>query len=230
MMNSTWTQPTLPRFNGEYQNNNFCFTTDGGKIFFRSWRPLPGHNKNKSISSLWYAERSGYGWSESKPLRCGGKFMRRVGQPGISSTGTLYFATRLDDSFRSSDIYSSRFKNGAYSTPKNLGTPINTKYGEADLCVAPDESFMIVTCWNRPDNNGDSDLYVSYRKEDGTWSSLINMGNAINRKYNESAPSLSPDKKYLFYVSVDTSGEISKCSTYWISTKIIEELKPYNLE
>ena len=140
--------------------------------------------------------------------------------------GTLYFPARLDDSIGKSDIYRSQFVNGSYGAPVNLGSTINTKYIEGDLCVAPDESFLIVSCWDRPDNNGESDLYVSFRKNDGSWTTLKNMGKPINTKYNENCPTISPDGKYFFYISVDVDSKTANCYTSWVDAKIIAELKP----
>jgi hypothetical protein len=107
---------------------------------------------------------------------------------------------------------------------------INTPYGEADLCVSPDERFLVITCWERPDNNGGSDLYVGFRKGNGTWSRSTKMGQAINSKHNESAPTLSPDGRYLFFVRVDVSGPVSNCATFWVDAKILDGYKPKNFE
>ena len=92
--------------------------------------------------------------------------------------------------------------------------------------MAPDESFLIVSCWNRPDNNGESDLYISFRDQNGIWRALKNMGEPINTENNENCPSFSPDGKYFFYMSADVKNIPAKTKTYWVDAKIIEKLKP----
>jgi hypothetical protein len=109
--------------------------------------------------------------------------------------------------------------------PINLGNSINTKHAEGDMCVAPDESFLVISCWRRPDNNGERDLYISFRnKIDGSWTKLINMGKIINNEHNENCPMISPDGKYFFFFRYDPTTK--KAMTYWIDIKIIENLKP----
>jgi hypothetical protein len=101
-----------------------------------------------------------------------------------------------------------------------LGESINSEYAEGDVLIAPDESFIIVNCSGRPDTNGRSDLYISYKKEDGTWAELKNMGNKINSSGTDYCPMLTPDGKYFFYTRTDTgNGDI-----YWVDAQIIKEL------
>jgi hypothetical protein len=191
-------------------------------MFFRSWRPLPGSETPEESSVIWFSTRTKNGWSEPQPVEAGGTPLR-AGYPALTRDGTLYFSQRNEASI---DIHRSRFINGAYNTPENLGPTINTEYSEGDLCVSPDESFLIVSCWNRPDNRGESDLYISFRKNDGTWMKLENMGPPINSEDTENCPTLSPDGKYFLFYRYDSK----RSDTYWVDATIIEELKPEELK
>ena len=51
----------------------------------------------------------------------------------------------------------------------------------------------------------------------GNWSEAYSLGSTVNTKWNDICPSLSPDGKYLFYMS--------KADIYWVSTEIIAELR-----
>jgi len=53
------------------------------------------------------------------------------------------------------------------------------------------------------------------------------MGSLINTDMLERFPSISPDGKYLFFTR-NKGSEIS--DFYWVSAKIIEELKPKELK
>lgn len=44
------------------------------------------------------------------------------------------------------DIHYSQLINGVYTFPENIGKPINTEYIEGDLCLSPDERYIIVAC------------------------------------------------------------------------------------
>jgi len=221
---NVWTEPEVAPFSGAHNDNDVRLAPDGNVIFWRSWRPLPGNGRPEERSVIWHSERTAGSWSTAKPVKCNDSPLR-AGYPSISKKGMLFFPARIEEGLTDSDIYCSRFADGFYDTPESLGHPVNTKYIEGDLFVAPDERFLIVSCWNRPDNNGDSDLYISFRDRGGTWSPLINLGDKINTGNNENCPSISPDGNYFFFMSADVKSKPAKTSTYWVSAKVIEEVR-----
>jgi hypothetical protein len=222
-VNNIWTKPKPAPFSSQYPENDMRFSPDGKKMFWRSWRPLPGKKHQEEYSCIWYSERLKDGWSKPRPLKCPDGYLR-AGYIGVTNSGTLYFPARREDSHGKGDIYRSRFINGAYTIPENIDGKINTQYSEGDLCVAPDESFLIVSCWNRPDNRGVSDFYISFHEKNGEWSRLKNLGEPINSDDEENCPTLSPDGRYfLFNRRNVTTG---KSDIYWVDAKIIDELRP----
>lgn len=222
MVQGKWTKPQEAPFNSSYSDVDMCISTDGRRMFFGSNRPLkPGGPKAKDFF-IWMVERIGDSWSKPKnpgtPINSG----KRALYPTITRNGTLYFQAIFPGGYGGRDIYRSRFVNGKYQEPENLGEAINTEHGEGDVLIAPDESFLIVNASNRPDSYGKSDLYISFRHADGTWTKAKNMGPKINSKGTDYCPMLSPDGRYFFFTSTKTgNGDI-----YWVDAKIIEKLKP----
>jgi hypothetical protein len=54
-----------------------------------------------------------------------------ITDPAINEDGTLlYFASDMKGGFGGKDIYRSRYQNGQWSTPENLGETVNTAYDE----------------------------------------------------------------------------------------------------
>lgn len=219
-----WQKPVVASFSGEFNDNDQRLSLDGNTIFWRSWRPLPGKSLPEKRSVIWFATKTVSGWSNAQPIQYGDHYLR-AGYPGITRDGVLYFAMRDEANIGESDIFYSKFENGHCDTPINLGPSINTIYSEGDLYVSPDEDILIVSCWDRPDNAGESDLYISFRDENGTWSPLKNMGPPINTENNENCPSFSPDGKYFFYMSADVKSKPARTSTYWVDSKIVHALK-----
>ena len=217
---NVWTEPEPAPFNSKHIDNDICMTPDGYRVFWRSWRPLPGHDKPEDRSFIWFSYRTKRGWSEALPVECGDTFLQ-AGYPSITYNGTLYFPFRSEANVGESDIHFARFIGGKFGTPVNLGRSVNTQYIEGDMCVAPDESFLVVSCWNRPDNNGESDLYISFRGKDGLWSALKNIGKPVNNEHNENCPMISPDGKYFFFFRYDGK----QCRTYWVDVRILEKLR-----
>ena len=73
---------------------------------------------------------------------------------------------------------------------------------------------------DKPGGYGRSDLYISHKKTDGSWSEPMNMGETVNSEFSEYGATITPDGKYLFFTSNRNGSE----DIFWISTKIIEEL------
>jgi len=125
---------------------------------------------------------------------------------------------------RSFDIYKSEFINGDYSTPIKMDNAITSPVTEQIGFIAPDESYLVFYRYP-PNNRQGVGLYISFRKEDGSWTRGKNMGDMFNAPQDSctQAASLSPDGKYLFFL------RRYKEAIYWVDAKVIEELKPKNL-
>jgi Tol biopolymer transport system component len=111
----------------------------------------------------------------------------------------LYFSSDRSGGKGGYDIYRSRLVQGRYAEPENLGPSINSQYGEVDNYISPDESWLIFVS-TRPDGLGNSDLYISYN-EGGSWTPAKNLGAPINSSAREFCPMVSPDGRYLFFIS-----------------------------
>jgi len=217
-INDIWTKPETVSFSGIYNENDVRITTDGYRMFFRSRRPLTDFKKQDDHYYIWYVNRNNDGtWSDMQPLKCGGAYLR-TGDIGISNIGTLYFAYRKNDTL---GIYRSKFVNGVYDEPEFVITATDSEGRVGDTYIAPDESYLIVSCWYMPQNKGQSDLYISFQKMDGSWTPLKNMGEPINTDNNENCSALSPEGKYFFYLSVGDESQ-----TFWVDSKVIDNLKP----
>ena len=136
----------------------------------------------------------------------------------FSKAGKMYFSSNVKagDSNNNYDIYSSEFRGGQFQTAAPAGEGVNTEAYEADVFVAPDESYLVFAA-NRPGGLGSGDLFVSFRAEDGSWTPSRSLGNTINTDTDDFCPNVSPDGKYLFYAS---RGDV-----YWVSTEVIKNLR-----
>ena len=125
------------------------------------------------------------------------------------------------------DIYVAKKNNGKYSEPINLGSAVNSPFSECVPYIAPDESYVIFHT-NRPGGyNKGHELYISFQNSDGSWTEARNMGKAINVSDTVvSSPYVSPDGKFLFF----TRRQAGVFEYYWVSAKIIEELKAKSLK
>jgi hypothetical protein len=189
----------------------------------------PSGAKNGSIlySRHNYIEHTDSGWSKLKSL--GPMFDRKdlgIMVLSVSANGTIVF----DDYKSDYGIRISRIKNGKREEPKLLGKEINSGKLVAHPFIAPDESYLI---WDseREDGYGKSDIYISFRQQDGSWGSAINMGDKINSELVENGARLTPDGKYLLFgrseEKVKEDGSTYwETKDYWVDAKIIKQLIP----
>lgn len=203
--NGSWGTPEVASFSGLYPDFSPTISPDGSKLFFTSFRSADG--KIKGDTDIWFVKKTANGWS--RPENPGAPVNSDASEQNSSVTadGTLYFSSTRSSGKGSFDIYRSRFIDGKYAEPENVGDAINTDAAEAHPYVSPDEGFLIFTSIGRPEINlsggfpyARGDLYISYRKN-GVWSRAVNLGPKINSIAAESNPSVSPDGKYLFFTS-----------------------------
>ncbi len=163
-----------------------------------------------------YMERTSSGWSAVKSLGAPFKdipIMRLT----ASAAGTYVF----DEREEVGTIRYSRWIDGKREEPKAFGREINSGRWTAHPFIAPDESYLI---WDseREGGYGDSDLYISFRQQDGSWGPAINMGSSINTEREDIYGSVTPDGKYLFF---HTYLGKRKANIYWVDAQIIENLR-----
>jgi hypothetical protein len=243
-VNGRWTRPEVAPFSGRYQGD-FTMAGDGNRIVFSSNSPFSGDGKPMDQHYSWIVERTENGWGNPHPF---GPVINSpesfAGCPTISANGNLYFFSDRSGSMGSEDIWMSPFVNGNYEEPQNLGNSINTEDFELDPFIAPDESFLIFTRIDKRRERG-ADLFIAFRRGDGSWTEAVNMGEGINSKDMEYCPTVTPDGKYFFFTSTrklyEPYSEIplsyekkleilnspgnGSADIYWVDAKIIEELR-----
>ena len=202
----------------KYSFNDPCLSIDEKKLFFISDMPLDGAGEKKDYD-IWYIERTGDNWSN--PVNAGMEINSEKNEYYISfsKNGTMYFSSNkraTEDNKENYDIYASQEKNGKFQQPLKLSDSINTQGYEADVFIAPDESYIIF-CGSLPQGYGRGDLYISFKKQDQTWTKAKNMGKLINTAGSEFCPFVSSDGKYFFYTS--------NKDIYWVDAQIINELR-----
>ncbi|HXB32540.1 MAG TPA: OmpA family protein [Puia sp.] len=141
-----------------------------------------------------------------EPRNLGDSINTDVGEyfPTITIDGNTLIFTRRVNHFNE-DFYISHKTGGTWSNAISLPGNINTNNNEGAQSVSQDGQWLIFTGCNFPDGHGSCDLYISYLTPDG-WSTPENLGDSINTEFWESSPSLSPDKKDLYFASRQPDG------------------------
>jgi outer membrane protein OmpA-like peptidoglycan-associated protein/tetratricopeptide (TPR) repeat protein len=124
--------------------------------------------------------------------------------PSLTVDGnTLVYTRRVNN--RNEDFYISSKKNNQWSKSVPLPGDLNTEDNEGAQNISQDGTLLVFTGCNMEDGEGSCDIYISYLTKNG-WGERINIGKSINTEYWESQPSLSPDKRTLYFAARDPSG------------------------
>lgn len=229
LKNGLWSKPQIAPFS-RYAPYNFTVGPDDQTIYFTT---LKSPDKTTSMfgeeANIWAVKLEINGWTE--PVMFGRSINTEKydeNYPAVNNEGTIYYMSRHEEGVGGTDVWRSRNIDGKYAKAGNVGRPVNSETGDADPFVAPDESYLII-CQKKDEGYGHYDLYIYFLKPDGTWSEHINMGKEVNSSEYESRPYVTPDGKFLFFVS-DRPNEGKTSNIYWVDAKIIEELKPEELK
>lgn len=214
----TWCSPKVLISHSKFSFNDPFLSPDESKLYFISDK---SNIKNSSKDfDIFYIKRIGNKWNTEKIYSDKAiNSNRNEYYVSFTNDGKLYFSSnRTSVKNKPSDynIYSSELKNGEFLEPKLLNNSINSLSYEADVFVAPDESYLIF-CSIRKEGFGKGDLYISFKDSFGKWSQPINMGKAINTQEHELCPFVTKDGKYFFYTSNQ--------NIYWVDSAILNTFK-----
>jgi hypothetical protein len=203
MIDGKWTAPQLVKSTKDIRLERPVFSPDADKLYVE-------FGSNPSIESdtdIYVMERTDDGWSEPTPVS------PLINSPATerlhctTADGSLYFSR--DPMTRNEEVLVSRLVNREFSEPEVLDERFNSDDPELAIVFGRNEEFMLI---DQKDSRYTSNLYVSYKNTDGTWTERIKTPYECGGFL-----ALSPDGKHLFFL-----GD----GIFWVSTSFVEELKP----
>jgi len=199
--NGKWGTPEVAPFSGVYRDLEASFSPDGNTIFFSSDRPLPG-GKPKRDFDIWKVSRLPNGkWSVPENLGPVVNSAKNEFYPSAARNGNLYFTVEASYGKGGEDIVLCRKTIEGYAAPESLPEAINTKLGEFNAFVDPDEKYLLFSSYGRADDKGMGDLYISHRDKNGNWLAATHLPAPLNSDGLDYCPYVTPDRKYLVFTS-----------------------------
>ncbi len=185
-----WRKPKIVSFSGRHSDLEPFLSADGKYLYFASNRPLTSDSSSIKDYDLWVVERTSLKskWSDPKNLGTPVNTEHNEFYPSLTLEGNLYFTSDRPGSTGKDDIYFSARRGEGFDLPISLSDSINTSGYEFNAFIAPDESYLLFSGYNREDGLGSGDLYISYRKPDKSWTRAINLGTDYNSKYMDYCP------------------------------------------
>ena len=224
-----WSTPHRAAFNDSTADDYYpSFSVDGKTLFFSSRRKLLAGYTQSGDMRIWQVERKQNSWGTPVPVDTliskGREFAHTITRDGNIFFSAGFFSDALNGKTGWS-IHKADLAGNKAPTVTRLPYSINSMGYEDGPFIAPDESFLIFES-DRPEGLGGTDLYLSFRSEEGLWSRPVNMGPSVNSTFSERFARLSPDGKYLFYGSSRDEREGHPgFDIYWIDASIINELR-----
>jgi len=203
LVDGKWTAPQPAPFVKDKCVERPVFSPDGNRLYIE-YSVDPANPDNNDI---FVVERKGEGWSEPNPVS------PLINSPAwdrlhcVGADGSLYFSR--NPMMPGEGVYVSRLVNGEFAPPEKLGKDYDSDAAEFAIVFGPNGDYMLTAASNAQHT---SDLCVSYRKTDGTWTERIKTPYECGGFL-----SLSPDGKYLFMLND---------AICWVSTSFVEMMRP----
>lgn len=241
--NGIWTKPETAPFSGKYYDAVSSISPDGRFLYFMSMRPQEDGGIPFDVQHIWVLERQEE--YRNAPVMLPPPINSDAREMGGTLTRSGYFYFNTTREGIKGRKCRSKFIDGKYSPPESIQDLYKFKMPFFEIARDPDEKFMIFASFDQDDGYGGFDLYVSFNKGKDNWTKPVNLGEKINTDANEHFATLSPDGKYLFFVSdrvaekfkskenlspkelkeMEKSPQNGNSDIYWVSLDVLEKLK-----
>jgi len=196
------------KLNTRVHEGPVCFTSDYKTIFYT--RNSTSGIKNKKgpngVNNLkiFVSSFDGKEWSEPENFPYNSDEYS-VGHPALSpDNNTLYFISDMPGGYGETDIYKSELVQGQWSTPKNLGSTINTEGKE----IFPSVNKFGILYFSSDGRPGLAGLDIYAAKSDGNGQYLIaDFGSSLNSKYDDFGFIVNTDSMSGYFTSNRPGGE-----------------------
>lgn len=212
-----WINPKKVNFTkGKKVGEMHPFVNPNGKeIYFAAHDSFTAPHHKSSVKT-WYVTRLESSWSDAiqldSPINDDEVFY-----PNQAQNGDLFYTN-----VSKRKMYYAPNKNGKFPQVQE----VEIEFGFHGY-ISPSQDYLVVNARNKEDAERKSDIYVYFRKKDGSWTKPINLGNEVNSNFAETCPSITPDGKYLFFGRYNEEGGLS--NFYWVSTEVINKVRPADL-
>ncbi len=199
-----WSEPLIVQAvsTDDYLEVEPLLSPDGKQLYIMSNRP-----GGKGGTDIWVSDWVDGEWTEPSNLDA------PINSP--FSDHCLYFAgenwefaywtSTRPGGFGGNDIWMSQRVNGDWGEAVNLGPNVNSAMSEHHSLPSEDGHSLYITT-TRDEGFGGEDIYVTTRDDEGNWSTIVNLGAAVNSDQNDRCPAFSPDYKYFFFDSERRTG------------------------
>ncbi|MCO5247974.1 MAG: OmpA family protein [Chitinophagales bacterium] len=208
----------LPRKSKKNHQGPVSFGRNSKMIYYSQNQKT---KKNEaSTLGIYTAHKSGQKWKKVKAFELNHPEYS-IAHPSVSKDGrTLFFVSDMPGGMGGTDIYYTKFMNGKWSKPVNLGAAINTSFNEMFPYLHEDGTLYFAS--DGLPGWGGLDIFYT-RFENGAWTIPVNMGKDINSSFDDFGLILD-NNKYIGYLSSNRPGGKGGDDIYRVQIKGYREL------
>lgn len=173
--------------NSKHFESSQFISGDGHYLFFMRCDNRSENGWDQGGCDLFMAYTADSVWSTPENFGATINTPAYEGMPALSPDNReLYFVSNREGGYGGLDIWISRFENGLWQAPRNMGPQINTPGNETAPFIHIDNNTLYFVSDAMPGLGG-SDIYYSRRINDTTWSKPQNMGLPFNSSSDENS-------------------------------------------
>ncbi|MDA0890594.1 MAG: OmpA family protein [Bacteroidetes bacterium] len=164
-------------------------------------------NKGYNNCDIYYVNRENGAWSNVQEFPKNiSKIDSWESQPTVSSDGkTIIFSSDRSGGYGKMDLYEISKVNDTWTSPKNLGSTINSNENEKSPYLHTDGKTLFFASTNFPSLGG-FDIFYSRKDSLGNWQKPINIGYPINTVADEISLFVSTDGNQAYFASNNLNG------------------------
>ncbi len=176
-------------------------SADGHYLFFMKCENRSANGWGQGGCDLYMSYTADSIWSVPQSFGATINTPGYEGMPCLSPDNReLYFVSQREGGYGGMDIWVSRFENGLWQLPRNLGPQINTAGDETAPFLHIDNQTLYFSSDGHTGMGG-ADLFFARRVKDTVWSAATNMGYPINTSADENSLCINIAGDHLYFAS-----------------------------
>jgi len=191
--------------NSQYPDYSPCLSSDERMMIYTTRRPNTtggikdafGYFSEDIVIS--YKDEKGL-WGAPLPISSNINGSGMEASINLTADGQTLILYHDNGSGNGGDIFYSNYDGKDWSSKKEFGSDVNSKYQESHACLNADQTVLFFVS-DRPGGLGGKDIYRCIKLPNGKWSKALNMGPTINTEYDEDGAYIHPDGQTFFFAS-----------------------------
>jgi outer membrane protein OmpA-like peptidoglycan-associated protein len=196
-------EPARGDINSPFNDFAPAFRNDGALVITSSRVPsnraLIDERYGEAFTDNYYFERRDSTWQDRTRQEFSVTNSRyNDGSGSFTRRGDWYYFTVCDARCR---IYESHIEKGKWTKPAPLDPTINDPQAESKQPAISPGGDTLFFASNRAGGQGQFDIWISLRNDDGKWTTPVNAGRTVNTRANEIAPEIASLSNAVFFSS-----------------------------